>query len=375
MKMITKTCLPLILFFGISHVTFADEGDPSASTINQASADDAAAKQAQEEMQRAEQAKKEEEEKRLLAEKKAEEERKAEESKQLAAKKAEEDRQAEEARLIAANKAEENRRIEAVRQLAAQRAEERKNDEARKAEVDRRLAEAKARFQARREVVISERAKVSSQIEPAIKPTQETVITTRSNNLPLQPQTKTVIVEQAPKVVVVEPRRVYPPHATVTTTIIKPVPVTEKIVTLTQTKLDEQRFRERELKERELRLRELELRNREARLSEKERNFQEHLWYERSLRKREWQDAVTRDQELRYLMWREQFIQPYSWSDRGRICRYVTYYNKGVKVNKRVTICKWRNGVYTCYHPTRYYIYPVTKIVCTPIRRSVVIIH
>lgn len=358
MRIITISCLLSVLLIGPSQLVLADESMDSAPVVVQHDIDS--------DKDKDEKAAKEEEKKHQEAIKKEEEERK-----QAVIKRYEEAR----------NKAPETReqpsilrpspepieREESVVVVTKPSAEapvvierNQRLDDFRRAEDERRAA-IKARiekFQASRTEkpqVITER-------------TQTTIIRSDDDDSRKVTTRTHVITTPESRRVVVEPTRVYPP-----TTIVKP---TAPVVTITHNANDEQRYREREMKERELRLRELELRNREVRLSAKERAYRDRQWYEERIRVRQWEDIQARDQELRYLLWRERFLTPYTWYDQGRICRYVTYYRTGVKVNKRTTICKWRNGVYSCYHPKRYYIYPVTKVVCTiPPRRSVTIIH
>lgn len=187
-----------------------------------------------------------------------------------------------------------------------------------------------------------------------------------------------VIVVQPPKtekIIVVEPSKNHnltPSQPRVI--VIQPSQNSSGMDSTRPSYLEAKQFRDRELRERELRLRELrlrelELRDRELRLTEKERALREKEWYDKKLQIREWQNMVTRDEELRYLIWRENQLRRYTWRERDEICHYVTYYQKGVKINKRVTICERRNGMLVCHHPRRYYIYPITKIVCYPVNR------
>lgn len=134
---------------------------------------------------------------------------------------------------------------------------------------------------------------------------------------------------------------------------------------------EQKQFRVREIRERDyqdrennLRNREIFLQDREKRIRVSERDLQAREQYYRRLRAREWQDIASRDRELRYLMQREREQQRYYWEEDDLICHYVTRYRKVARVNKRVTVCEWRNGVYRCFHPTRYYIVPITRVVC-----------
>jgi hypothetical protein len=113
-----------------------------------------------------------------------------------------------------------------------------------------------------------------------------------------------------------------------------------------------------------LKEREYQLQHREREISAKERALRDLDWYNRQLRVREWEDINARDQELSYLLWRQQQLSKYFWKDNGMLCRYVTTYRKGVRTNQKVTICRKKGSITTCYHPKRYYIYPVTKLMC-----------
>lgn len=141
----------------------------------------------------------------------------------------------------------------------------------------------------------------------------------------------------------------------------------------TRISIDEKRFRDRQIREREmrakefeLRMRESQLRNRESQLTDRERAQADRQWYEQRLRRIQWDNMVARDQELSYLIWRERQINRYYWRDRDQVCHYVTCYKTGVRINRQKTICSWRNGVYSCFHPKKYFIYPQTKLVCYP---------
>jgi hypothetical protein len=135
----------------------------------------------------------------------------------------------------------------------------------------------------------------------------------------------------------------------------------------------EQSYRERDRRERELLLRDIELNQRENRLqdreqqlSQKERDLLNSELYNNKLRTREWINVKERDQELDYLKWREQQMNKYYWRDHHRICRYVTSYQPSMRINNKITIYDRRDGHTISYHPKRYIIIPVTKLVCYP---------
>ncbi|MBA2653440.1 MAG: hypothetical protein H0U71_00035 [Gammaproteobacteria bacterium] len=176
----------------------------------------------------------------------------------------------------------------------------------------------------------------------------------------------TSVVHPTPRVQV-EQRRGFVSDVTSTVNDVR----SGKITSVTHDRDTESQFRQRELRERELRARDWQIKERENRLkdrdyrmSHRERALSDREWYNGKLKVREWDDIYDRDQELSYLIWRERQLSRYFWSENNRVCRYVTYYQTGVRVNRRVTVCEWRRGEYTCFHPKRYFIYPVTKLVC-----------
>lgn len=128
--------------------------------------------------------------------------------------------------------------------------------------------------------------------------------------------------------------------------------------------------RQREIRERESRDQEVDVQNRGFKFNVREigvkaQDLRERQQRDRELRFHEWRNMGERDQEIDYLNWRERQRHRYTWmDDDDRICYYQTHYIKVTRVNRGATICETRNGVRICYHPKRYFIYPVTRVIC-----------
>lgn len=170
-----------------------------------------------------------------------------------------------------------------------------------------------------------------------------------------------VIIKPTPRTHIIVPTPSNPEPATPGKRVIVQPDTSEDQETYFRRRIREDASRERQLWESQSYMRDHALRVR----------VREDLDYRaQELRRRAWEDMEERDNELRYLEWRDRELQRRTWEERGRICYFKTYYQKITRVNKRAKVCVWRNGVYTCYHPKRYYIYPVTRIVCYRIREN-----
>lgn len=219
-------------------------------------------------------------------------------------------------------------------------------------------------------------------VEIARKENQHPVVTTapsvqqhyiRSNSQPSE--SKVLVISNNSEVARRAPAAKPQQHIIVVTSSPQPLVKSPTVITPLQvTSYDlssENGYRQRELHERSLRIRENKMRNRENQLRERELNYSERAralrdreWYSQKLRITQWENARERDQELKYLLWLENQINHIFWRENRQICHYVTTYRKGIRLDKRVTICERRNGRKYCHHPLRYVIFPVTKLVC-----------